>query len=112
MDVAVSLRGRGLEQYETLFRESDIDAEVLSDRPRKDRRVFRAPQAASPARMRMTQRARSTRGSKSPKSSPRSKRARETRAREKLAVRVGIATGLVVVGDLVGQGSAQDDVRD
>jgi len=32
----------------------------------------------------------------------------QTRAQEKLAVRVGIATGLVVVGDLVGQGSAQE----
>ena len=32
----------------------------------------------------------------------------QTRAREKLAARVGIATGLVVVGDLVGQGSAQE----
>ena len=32
----------------------------------------------------------------------------QTRAREKLAVRVGIATGLVVVGDLVGQGPAQE----
>ncbi len=32
----------------------------------------------------------------------------QTRASEKLAVRVGIATGLVVVGDLVGQGSAQE----
>jgi len=30
MDVAVWLRGLGLEQYETLFRENDIDAEVLS----------------------------------------------------------------------------------
>ena len=32
----------------------------------------------------------------------------ETPAKEKLAVRVGIATGLVVVGDQVGQGSAQE----
>ena len=32
----------------------------------------------------------------------------QTRAREKLAARVGIATGLVVVGDLVGRGSAQE----
>jgi class 3 adenylate cyclase/tetratricopeptide (TPR) repeat protein len=32
----------------------------------------------------------------------------ETRAMEKLRVRIGIATGLVVVGDLVGQGSAQE----
>jgi class 3 adenylate cyclase len=32
----------------------------------------------------------------------------QTRAREKLAVRVGIATGLVVVGDIVGQGPAQE----
>ncbi len=32
----------------------------------------------------------------------------QTRAREKLGVRVGIATGLVVVGGLVGEGSAQE----
>ena len=34
----------------------------------------------------------------------------QTRAREKLAVRIGIATGLVVAGDIVGQGSAQEQV--
>jgi class 3 adenylate cyclase len=32
----------------------------------------------------------------------------DTRAKESLKVRVGIATGIVVVGDLVGQGSAQE----
>jgi len=32
----------------------------------------------------------------------------ETRGMEPLAVRIGIATGLVVVGDLVGKGSAQE----
>ena len=32
----------------------------------------------------------------------------ETRANENLNVRIGIATGIVVVGDLVGQGSAQE----
>jgi class 3 adenylate cyclase len=32
----------------------------------------------------------------------------ETRGRDPLAVRIGIATGLVVVGDLVGEGSAQE----
>ncbi|MGO9419907.1 adenylate/guanylate cyclase domain-containing protein, partial [Roseiarcus sp.] len=32
----------------------------------------------------------------------------QTCAPESLAVRVGVATGLVVVGDLVGQGSAQE----
>src|SRR6516162_2959929 len=32
----------------------------------------------------------------------------ETRGTEQLAVRIGIATGLVVVGDLVGEGSAQE----
>jgi class 3 adenylate cyclase len=32
----------------------------------------------------------------------------ETRGTERLAVRVGIATGLVVVGDLIGEGSAQE----
>ena len=31
MDVAVSFRSLGLERYEALFRENDIDAEVLSD---------------------------------------------------------------------------------
>src|SRR6516162_7576774 len=32
----------------------------------------------------------------------------ETRGTERLAVRIGIATGVVVVGDLVGEGSAQE----
>ena len=32
----------------------------------------------------------------------------QTRAKEKLQVRIGIATGLVVVGDLVGHGAAQE----
>jgi class 3 adenylate cyclase/predicted ATPase len=32
----------------------------------------------------------------------------ETRGKDPLAVRIGIATGLVVVGDLVGEGSAQE----
>jgi class 3 adenylate cyclase len=32
----------------------------------------------------------------------------DTRARESLKVRIGVATGIVVVGDLVGQGSAQE----
>jgi len=32
----------------------------------------------------------------------------DTRGRESLKVRIGIATGIVVVGDLVGQGSAQE----
>jgi class 3 adenylate cyclase len=32
----------------------------------------------------------------------------ETRANENLKVRIGIATGIVVVGDLVGQGAAQE----
>src|SRR5215472_732961 len=32
----------------------------------------------------------------------------ETRGTEPLAVRIGIATGLVVVGDLIGEGSAQE----
>jgi class 3 adenylate cyclase len=32
----------------------------------------------------------------------------ETSAKERLQVRIGVATGIVVVGDLVGQGSAQE----
>ena len=63
-----------------------------------------SPISAFRARMRTMRRGRSTRGSRSPRPS----RRLQTRAREKLAVRVGIATGLVVVGDLVGQGSAQE----
>jgi class 3 adenylate cyclase len=35
-------------------------------------------------------------------------RSLETRGKVPLAVRIGIATGLVVVGDLVGEGSAQE----
>jgi class 3 adenylate cyclase/predicted ATPase len=35
-------------------------------------------------------------------------RSLETRGTERLAARIGIATGLVVVGDLVGEGSAQE----
>ncbi len=31
MDVAVLPRGLGLEQYETIFRENDIDTEVLRE---------------------------------------------------------------------------------
>ena len=34
----------------------------------------------------------------------------QTRAGEKLSVRVGIATGVVVAGDIVGQGSSQEQV--
>ena len=34
----------------------------------------------------------------------------QTRARENLSVRVGIATGVVVAGDIVGQGSSQEQV--
>ena len=44
MDVAVWLRSLGLAQYEALFRENDIDAEVLSeltDSDSKDRGVSR-----------------------------------------------------------------------
>ena len=69
MDVAVWLRGLGLEQYETLFRKNDIDAEVLSDLTDGDLEKI----GVSP-----------------------------------LNVRVGIATGLVVVGDLIGSGEAQE----
>ncbi len=67
MDVAVWLRGLGLEQYETLFRKNDIDAEVLSDltdgdlekigvslghrkRLLKAMAVLAGPAAASPSR--------------------------------------------------------------
>ena len=31
MDVGIWLRGLGLEQYETIFCENDIDAEILGD---------------------------------------------------------------------------------
>jgi len=200
MDIAVWLRGLGLEQYETLFRENDIDAEVLSDLTDGDlekiglslghrKRLLKAVAAlASPPP------APATASTPVPPTSPQDGAERrqltimfsdlvgstalsagldpedmrqvirtyqdtvsgvvarydgfiakfmgdgvlayfgfpraheddaaravhagleiaeavaalQTRAREKLAVRVGIATGLVVVGDLVGQGPAQE----
>ena len=49
MDVGGWLRSLGLSQYETLFRENDIDAEVLSELTDGDLekiwRVLWAPQA-------------------------------------------------------------------
>ena len=54
MDVAVWLRGLGLEQYQTLFRQNDIGRRGVGRpdgrRPRKDRRVFRTPQATAEGR--------------------------------------------------------------
>src|SRR5271157_540473 len=201
MDVAVWLRDLGLEQYEALFRENDIDAEVLSDLTDGDlekigvslghrKRLLKAaaalapgpapapPAAAAPVppstpadaaeRRQLTVMFSDLVGSTalSARLDPEDMRhvirayqdavsgvvarydgfvakffgdgilayfgfpraheddaARavhaaleiaevvaglQTRAREKLAVRIGVATGLVVVGDLVGQGSAQE----
>ena len=48
MDIGVWLRSLGLEQYETLFRENDIDLEIISDLTDGDLEkigVARAPQA-------------------------------------------------------------------
>jgi len=198
MDVAVWLRGLGLQQYEALFRENDIDAEVLSDLTDGDlekigvslghrKRLLKAvaalagpaavpPAAAAPIppvadaaeRRQLTVMFCDLVGSTalSARLDPEDMRqiirayqdacsgvvarydgfvakffgdgilayfgfpraheddaaravhaaleiaevvaSLQTRAREKLSVRVGIATGLVVVGDLVGQGSAQE----
>jgi predicted ATPase/class 3 adenylate cyclase len=197
MDVAVWLRDLGLQQYEALFRENDIDAEVLSDLTDGDlekigvslghrKRLLKAvailagpaaapPTAATPIpaadvaeRRQLTVMFSDLVGSTalSAKLDPEDMRevirayqdacsgavARydgfvakfmgdgvlayfgfpraheedaeravragleiaaivaklETRANEKLEVRIGIATGIVVVGDLVGQGSAQE----
>ncbi len=201
MDVGVWLRGLGLEQYEALFRENDIDAEVLSDLTDGDlekigvslghrKRLLKAaaalaagpaptpPAAAAPVpagappdaaeRRQLTVMFSDLVGSTalSARLDPEDMRqvirayqdrvsgvvarydgftakfmgdgvlayfgfpraheddaaravhagleitdavaALQTRAREKLAARVGIATGLVVVGDLVGQGSSQE----
>jgi class 3 adenylate cyclase/tetratricopeptide (TPR) repeat protein len=198
MDVAVWLRGLGLQQYEALFRENDIDAEVLSDLTDGDlekigvslghrKRLLKAiatlagPPGASPAattpippmadaaeRRQLTVLFSDLVGSTAlsarldpedmrevirayqdacsgavarydgfvakfmgdgvlsyfgfprahEEDAERAVRAGldisavvaklETRADETLKVRVGIATGIVVVGDLVGQGSAQE----
>ena len=59
--------------------------------------AFRAP-------MKTTPNGRSGR----PWTSRRPSRSSKRRARQALKVRIGIATGIVVVGDLVGQGSAQE----
>ena len=197
MDVAVWLRDLGLQQYEALFRENDIDAEVLSDLTDADlekigvsfghrKRLLKAvaalasPAAALPAatpippvadaaeRRQLTVMFSDLVGSTAlsarldpedmrevirayqdacsgavarydgfvakfmgdgvlayfgfprahEEDAERAVRAGldiaavvaklETRANEKLEVRIGIATGIVVVGDLVGQGSAQE----
>jgi class 3 adenylate cyclase len=198
MDVAVWLRSLGLEQYETLFRENDIDAEVLSDLTDRDlekigvslghrKRLLRAVEALpSPApalppaaiaiprvadvaeRRQLTVMFCDLVGSTAlsarldpedmrevirayqdacsgvvarydgfvakfmgdgvlayfgfprahEEDAERAVRAGldiaaavaklDTRAKETLKVRIGVATGIVVVGDLVGQGSAQE----
>src|SRR5271165_7106295 len=198
MDVAVWLRSLGLEQYETLFRENDIDAEVLSDLTDGDlekigvslghrKRLLRAVEALSspapalppaaiaiprvadvaerrqltvmfcdlvgstaisarldPEDMREVIRAYQDACSGAvarydgfvakfmgdgvlayfgfprahEEDAERAVRAGldiaavvaklDTRAKESLKVRIGIATGIVVVGDLVGQGPAQE----
>src|SRR5271167_4711466 len=198
MDVAVWLRGLGLEQYETLFRKNDIDAEVLSDltdgdlekigvslghrkRLLKAIAAFNGPAPAPPAdatpippvadaveRRQLTVMFSDLVGSTAltarldpedmrevirayqdacsgavarydgfvakfmgdgvlayfgfprahEEDAGRAVRAGldiaavvaklETRANENLKARIGIATGIVVVGDLVGQGSAQE----
>src|SRR5271165_1347424 len=198
MDVAVWLRSLGLEQYETLFRENDIDAELLSDLTDGDlekigvslghrKRLLRAVEALSspapalppaaiaiprvadvaerrqltvmfcdlvgstalsarldPEDMREVIRAYQDACSGAvaryygfvakfmgdgvlayfgfprahEEDAERAVRAgldiaaavakRDTRAKETLKVRIGVATGIVVVGDLVGQGSAQE----
>ena len=198
MDVAVWLRSLGLEQYETLFRENDIDAELLSDLTDGDlekigvslghrKRLLRAVEALSspapalppaaiaiprvadvaerrqltvmfcdlvgstalsarldPEDMREVIRAYQDACSGAvaryygfvakfmgdgvlayfgfprahEEDAERAVRAgldiaaavakRDTRAKETLKVRIGVATGIVVVGDVVGQGSAQE----
>src|SRR5271165_5694101 len=198
MDVAVWLRGLGLEQYEALFRKNDIDAEVLSELTDADlekigvslghrKRLLKAvaalagpavarPAAATPIppvadaaeRRQLTVMFSDLVGSTtlSAKLDPEDMRevirayqdacsgaiARydgfvakfmgdgvlayfgfpraheedaeravragldivavvsklDTRAKEPLKARIGIATGIVVVGDLIGQGSAQE----
>jgi class 3 adenylate cyclase len=198
MDVAVWLRGLGLQQYEAQFRENDIDAEVLSDLTDRDlekigvslghrKRLLKAiaalagpgaapraaatpipPVADAAERRQLTVMFSDLVGSTalSARLDPEDMRevirtyqdacsgavARydgfvakfmgdgvlsyfgfpraheddaeravraglevsavipklETRANQNLKVRVGIATGIVVVGDLVGQGSAQE----
>src|SRR5271167_1143702 len=197
MDVAVWLRGLGLQRYEALFRENDIDAEVLSDLTDADlekigvsfghrKRLLKAiaalagPAAAPPTpatpipvadaaeRRQLTVMFCDLVGSTAmsarldpedmrevirayqdacsgavarydgfvakfmgdgvlayfgfprahEEDAERAVRAGlditnvvsklETRAKERLRVRIGIATGIVVVGDRVGQGSAQE----
>ena len=63
------------------------------------------PTSAGPGRTRTTPSGRSAPGSRSPRPSPSCRRP----AGEPLAARVGIATGLVVVGDLLGEGAAREE---
>jgi hypothetical protein len=122
VDVGGWLRGLGLGQYEALFRASEIDADILPELTDVDleklgvplghrKRLLRAISGLTAAETSAAPSAAT--GPKPQDAAERRQLAAavtrlETRGTERLAVRIGIATGLVVVGDLVGQGSAQE----
>jgi hypothetical protein len=87
MDVAAWLRGLGLEQYAPAFRDNDIDGTVLPSLTAEDLKDLGISSIGH--RRRLLEAISAIREGGSP------------------AV-IGIATGLVVVGDLIGAGAAQE----
>jgi SAM domain (Sterile alpha motif)/Adenylate and Guanylate cyclase catalytic domain len=115
MDVATWLRELGLERYELAFRDNDIDARVL---PRLTADDLVAIGVTSVGHRRMLLDAiASLSTTKKPEanaasipvvaSERQSLRVAEAERRQ-LAARIGIATGLVMVGELIGEGVAQE----
>src|SRR5258705_553117 len=105
MDVAEWLRAHGFEQYEPAFRDNEIDTRVLPSLTAEDlkdlgvslvghRRRLLDAIAALGAAVRAGLAVIEAVGHLS--------------GREDLSVRLGIATGLAVVGDLIGEGAAQE----
>src|SRR5215831_9584876 len=127
MDVAAWLRDLGLERYASAFRDNDIDAEVLPKLTAEDlisigvtsvghrRKLLEAIAGLGTAVSTAVVTA-PTPGAPAQVDAERAVGAAlsvieavgRLPAREDLRVRLGIATGLAVVGDLIGEGAAQE----
>src|SRR5437763_269002 len=96
MDVGGWLRKLGLEQYEPAFRENKIDSKILPKLTAEDLRDLGVTLVGDRRRL------------LDAIASLRDEAVSAIEARAPLEVRIGIATGLAVVGDLIGEGAAQE----